>query len=152
MPVAILSIMRALPPSVAQTRRDSCWAAVLESWTRVAKHLPPRGQAELIARWGEGQTGGITPWIKIPLIAADLGLQHGGIAPRDALQYIHRHIGGSYIFCAHAAGAFSHAQLIYGYDDEAKQVQIMDPAGGRYLVRDFAWFEQQPAGLVMMRH
>lgn len=69
MPVAILSITRALPPSVAQTRRDSCWAAVLESWTRVAK-----------------------------------------------------------------------------------QVQIMDPAGGRYLVRDFAWFEQQPAGLVMMRH
>lgn len=53
-----MSISRRIPPIVAQTLIDSCWAAALESFSRVAPHIPDHSQTALISSWGEGATGG----------------------------------------------------------------------------------------------
>ena len=64
------TIQRNIPPSVAQTLQDSCWAAVLESWSRIDPRFNPHlSQRSLIHSSGEGDTGGITPVSKIPMIA-----------------------------------------------------------------------------------
>lgn len=71
-------INRRPPPRVRQTRIDSCWAATLESWSRIDSRLPSTSEAEMIETYGEGPTGGITPITKIPQIADRFGLYYGG--------------------------------------------------------------------------
>lgn len=68
-----MTISRILPPLVAQTLDDSCWAAVLASWSRVDPRIPALHQADLVRRWGEGATGGITPAAKISYMDPDGG-------------------------------------------------------------------------------
>jgi len=71
-------ISRTCPGWVRQTLENSCWAAVLESWSRADPRMMRLRQQSLIATWGEGPTGGITPVTKIPQIAAAYNLQWGG--------------------------------------------------------------------------
>src|SRR5205823_2639440 len=98
---------------VAESLEDSCWAAVLESWSRADPRIPRSRQGALVARWGEGSAGGITPRTKIPVIAETLGLAWGGFPPDDLVGYVRDHLQHSHLFCAYTRGRFTHAILIY---------------------------------------
>ena len=124
-----MNISRVRPRIVAQTHVDSCWAAVLESWSLVDHRIPRQHQQQLIHRWGEGGTGGITPLTKIPLIASALGLFWGGFAPDALVGYLENHLHTSHVFCAYTRGAYTHAILIYRFSDR-NNVSYMDPDGG----------------------
>lgn len=99
-----MTITGVFPPIVAQTLTDSCWAAALESWTRVDPQMPDRRQAALIQQWGEGPTGGITPAAKIPVIASAIGLAWGGFDANGLVPYITAPSAQSHLLRVHARG------------------------------------------------
>ena len=137
-----MSITRRMPPIVAQTLEDSCWAAVLESWSRVDPQIPDLRQDALVRRWGEGPTGGITPVRKIPAIAETYGLAWGGF-PSSALEgYLRQHLPRSHVFCAYTRGTFTHAVLIYLLSGR-RNISYMDPDDGHYRWRPLSWFLQR---------
>lgn len=141
-------IYRPRPPRIQQSLSDSCWAAVLESWSNADRRIPQQQESALITRYGEGATGGITPDTKIPQIASRFGLQWGGFAA-DALDgYLTRHLPNSHVFCAYRTGRFLHAVLIYGY--AGSNVHVMDPRGPSYATRLLSWLTQR-APFAMMR-
>ena len=115
--VRTMNLTRHRPPIVAQTHVDSCWAAVLESWSIVDGRIPRQHQQPLIHRWGEGGTGGITPLTKVPVISASLGLSWGGSDSDGLVTYLESHLPESHVFCAYRRGAFCHAILIYRFSD-----------------------------------
>lgn len=132
-------INRLQPPRIRQALTDSCWAAVIESWSKMASAIPSQQESRLVSRWGEGATGGITPSTKVPQIANALGLAWGGF-PGPALGgYLARELGSSHIFCAYPNGIFAHAVLIYRLSDRGN-VSFMDPATGQYRWRPLSWF------------
>lgn len=120
------------PPRVRQTLENSCWAAVLDSWSRAA-HWPTRlEQAALIAQWGEGPTGGITPEVKIPAIASAYGLNMPTTRFRWVGNYLREHLAASYIFCVYfdPLTNYMHTVLVFRMGD--RDVHAMDPNGGFY--------------------
>lgn len=131
------------PPVVAQTLSDSCWAAVLESWSRSSQHpFPAVQQQAMIAKFGEGRTGGITPARKIPEIARAYQLAFDvcyvlnfeltlmGQLPRG-LVFVARLLAPPGSQGAAGQGLRQcHAELVYGNDDNGNLL-IMDPNGGR---------------------
>ncbi len=133
------TITRRLPPMVAQTLVDSCWAAALESWSRVDPRIPNRTQASLITTWGEGATGGITPAIKIPTISATMGLTWGGFAPSGLVPFLTTHLQNSHVFCAYTRGRFTHAVVIYRISERGN-ISFMDPDGGHDRSHSISWF------------
>ena len=68
-------LYRQRPPRVGQSLSDSCWAAVIESWSTIDRRVPRQAEDSLIAGYGEGPTGGINPATKIPELARLLGLR-----------------------------------------------------------------------------
>ncbi|MGE5715384.1 MAG: hypothetical protein ACM369_01945 [Acidobacteriota bacterium] len=145
-----MSISRRRPPIVRQTHADSCWAAVLESWSIVDGHIPRQHQQALINQWGEGGTGGITPLTKIPVIASALGLQWGGFPPESLVTYLEGHLPRSHVFCAYTRGAFTHAILIYRFSDR-NNISYMDPDGGHDRWKDIDWFLARGPYVLMRR-
>jgi hypothetical protein len=145
-----MSFSRLRPPIVAQTHVDSCWAAVLESWSIVDGHIPRQHQQRLIHRWGEGGTGGITPLTKIPVIAAALTLGWGGFPASDLGAYLNNHLPHSHIFCAYSRGAFTHAVLIYRFSDQ-NNISYMDPNGGHDRWKALDWFLDRGPYVLMRR-
>lgn len=144
-----MSIDRAAPPRVAQTLSDSCWAAVLESWSRVDPRITPQqSQTNLIATYGEGSTGGITPATKVPVIAQALNLRWGGFAGADLGGYINNHLAQSHLFCAYTVGQYTHSVLLYRLNNGT--VSFMDPDGGRWRRRAVSWLAAR-GPLVLMR-
>jgi hypothetical protein len=137
--VCIMTISRRIPPMVAQTKLETCWAAALESWSLVDPLIPHRKQADLVRIWGEGAAGGITPQTKIPIIAAAMGLGWGGFQAVDLVPYIQKHLPDSHIFCAYTRGHFTHAVLIYRISDHGN-ISFMDPDGGRDRWHPVTWF------------
>lgn len=135
-----MTITRRFPPIVAQTLTDSCWAAALESWTRVDPRMADRRQAALIQQWGEGPTGGITPAAKIPVIAGAMGLAWGGFDANGLVPYITQHLPNSHIFCAYTRGGFTHAVMIYRLSDRGN-ISYMDPDGGHDRWKPITWFQ-----------
>lgn len=140
-------IGRACPGWVRQTLENSCWAAVLEAWSRVDPRMPTLRQQELISRWGEDDTGSINPERKIPPIARACNLSYEVVEGRRSIRYLSRHLGGSHIFCSYNVGAWSHSVLIYRLRDE--DVSVMDPDGGRYRLISCSWFQGQDVLLFM---
>jgi hypothetical protein len=145
-----MNISRLRPPIVAQTHVDSCWAAVLESWSIVDGQIPRQYQQRLIHRWGEGGSGGITPLTKIPVIAAALGLQWGGFHSDALVTYLESHLTESHIFCAYTRGAFTHAILIYRFSDR-NNISYMDPNGGHDRWKDMQFFLDRGPYTLMRR-
>ncbi len=135
-----MTISRRVPPLVAQTSEDSCWAAALESWSRVDPRIPDRHEKDLVRLWGEGPRGGITAATKLPVIAAAMGLTWGCYQPYDLVSFLEQHLPTSHVFCAYCrGGGFSHAVVIYRLSDRGN-ISFMDPDGGRDRWRSFHWF------------
>jgi hypothetical protein len=147
-----MSVTRRVPPIVAQTLEDSCWAAALESWSRVDPRMPDRYQAALIDMWGEGDTGGITPVIKIPIISSALGLTYGGsaYAPSALVPYLTEHLPTSHVFCAYTIGDYTHAVIIYRLSDRGN-ISYMDPNGGYDRWQPVTWFQAHGPYVLMRR-
>lgn len=134
-------INRQPPARVRQTLIDSCWAATLESWSRVDSRISDVTEAEMIAAYGEGETGGITPVTKIPLIAARFGLRYGGFTGPQLRQYLLDHLPHSHVFCAYKRGTYSHSVLIYRLSGQhLTHVSHMDPDGGYHRWNTLDWF------------
>jgi hypothetical protein len=151
--MSLACIFRLFPVLVTQTLQDSCWAAVLESWPRVDSRFNHHlSQAVLIRAYGEGDTGGITPASKIPMIAASLNLNWTTCGGSGLVDYLRQHLAASYIFCGYSVRQFIHSVLIYYYDEEPSGpiVQFMDSDGGRLVRRPVDWVESH-APLVLMR-
>ncbi len=140
-------ISRTCPGWVRQTLENSCWAAVLEAWSRADPRIVQLRQQPLITRWGEGPTGGITPATKIPRIADSYGLRWGGFRSGELIGYLRSHLASSYIFCAYSLPGWSHSVLIYRLRNN--DVAIMDPDRGRYRVMSHAWIESHGPFAVM---
>ena len=116
---------RRQPPRVGQALANSCWAAVLESWSGIDSRIPRQQEQALITRFGEGPTGGITPGTKIPMIAATLHLQWGGFAGASLSDYLLERLQSSHVFCAYREGRFMLSVLVYKFDES--RVTFMDP-------------------------
>jgi hypothetical protein len=140
-------ISRTCPGWVRQTLENSCWAAVLESWSRADPRMMRLRQQSLITTWGEGPTGGITPVTKIPQIAAAYNLQWGGFRSGELTGFLTNHLASSYIFCAYTIPGWTHAVLIYRLRDN--DVAFMDPDYGRYRVKSLTWIENHGPFAVM---
>ncbi len=143
-------ISRNCPGWVRQSLENSCWAAVLESWSRADPRMPRLRQQSLIQRWGEGATGSITPVTKIPQITAAYGLRYDVLASGQLVPYIRSHLASSYLFCAYTLpGSWTHAVLVYRIRD--RDVAFMDPDPGRYRVESLHWMDLQQPFLLMRR-
>jgi len=142
-------INRREPPIVPQELNDSCWAAAIESWSRVEPRIVRQSQSTLISRWGEGETGGITPNNKIPIISDALNLQWGGFAGSALGDYLTQHLPSSHVFCAYSISGFLHSVMIYRFS-ESRNVSYMDPNGGSYRWRSLNWLSNH-GPFVLMR-
>lgn len=145
----MVRLYRQRPPRIRQSLQDSCWAAVIESWSTVTPRISRQQESALIGRYGEGPTGGITPAQKIPALARALQLQWGGFEGPALDGYLRAHLGRSHVFCAHRAGRFQHAVLIYGYD--GNNVHFMDPRNGTYETQGRQWLQQRGPFAMMRR-
>ncbi|MHC1743590.1 MAG: hypothetical protein AB9873_11220 [Syntrophobacteraceae bacterium] len=146
-------IFKRFPVLVSQTLQDSCWAAVLHSWSRVEPRFGRRlSQEALIGSYGEGDTGGITASSKIPMIAASFNLDWTTCGRSGLADYVRQHLVSSYIFCGYSVSQFMHSVLVYYYDEDSSGplVQFMDPDGGRFVRRGTDWLENH-SPLVLMR-
>lgn len=142
-------ISRQRPPRVRQSLEDSCWASVLESWSRADARIAEQEESSLIERYGEGPTGGITPASKIPLMARSLGLRWGGYASSALHDHLLRFLPSSHIFCAYRNGQYQHAVLVYGYN--GRILRIMDPYRGQHRTRPLTWFRERGPYAIMWR-
>ena len=152
------NIFRNIPPSVVQTLEDSCWAAVLESWSHVDPRFNPQlHQNNLIRRFGEGDTGGITPVSKIPAIAMACDLSYLDYQSGDGfLGYLTRYLPTSHIFCSITVRQFMHSVLIHSLFDNRDMlggvsVRYMDPNDGLHHGQSLEWFQQRAPLLVMRK-
>lgn len=144
-------INRQPPTRVRQTLIDSCWAATLESWSRADSRISTVSEAEMIAAYGEGETGGITPTTKIPAIANKFGLWADGFNGEALRQYLLNHLPHSYVFCAYKRGKWAHAVLIYRLSGQhLTHVSYMDPDGGYHRWHTLEWFAER-GPMVLMR-
>jgi hypothetical protein len=144
-----MAIHRLRPPNVYQFFENSCWAAVLESWSRVDARLGQQDQADLIARWGEGDTAMITPERKIPIIAQTLVLMYDPLrSGRQLDSYFRRYLPNSHIFFAYTVSSgFIHSVLVYGLDGD--DLYVMDPGPGWHRRRSLDWLKTREPFVVM---
>lgn len=133
------TINRRQPPRIVQSQPNSCWAAVLESWSRVEPTISVQQESILIRKWGEGKTCGITPVTKLPQIARVLALVDGGFRGPELAAYLTTHLPRSHVFCAFPTGVTSHAVLIYRFSENGV-VSYMDPQVGEYRWDSIRWF------------
>ena len=133
-----MAISRPRPPVVRQRMRDSCWAAVLESWSQADRRVSAGTQDDLVALFGN-TTGGITPATHIPLIASQYGLAWGGFQSGQLGAYLNQHLAASHIFCAYARIGYHHSILIYRLAND--NVSYMDPDPGRYRTQPLSQLE-----------
>lgn len=134
------SYYRRLPPLVAQTMSDSCWAASLESWTRVMSGRAPQRQQDLIDAYANADNGGLDPTTGIPPLADDIGLSYEVVVGSDVTdEYLADKLrsSGHLILVYNTGGGFSHAVVVYGVgrpSGGALNASVMNPEhGGRYL-------------------
>ena len=147
-------IHRKPPRRIQQTRSFSCWAAVLESWSRADARIPTVTEEEMIAAYGQDQNGGITPLTKIPVIAARFGFKYDVFSGKELGEYLRKHLAHSHVFCAAQRGSTSHAVLIYRLSGQTltgltPDVSYMDPDGGCYRFNTLACFVER--NMVVMR-
>ena len=122
----------------------------------VDSRIPTVSEADLIANFGEGKTGGITPINKIRPIAEFFDLHHGGFKNSQFQGYLLKHLPHSHVFCGYQRDATTwHAVLIYRLSGEKTtdltDVFYMDPDGGSYRWKSLEWFKQYGGLMVLMR-
>ena len=145
-------ILRQPPPRISQTLTDSCWAAVLESWSKVDSRIAAQTQATMIQTFGEGATGGITPTTKIPALCSAFGLQYRVFVGSELQHYLQQHLAHSYVFCAYRRETFAHAVLIYRLSGRSlTHVSYMDPDGGYHRWHSTEWFSANGPMVVMRK-
>lgn len=144
------------PPSVEQLWEDSCWAAVLESWSLADPRISISSdstlevieQEELANVWGDGATKKIAP-SKLEDICSALGLRWRVCTPNNFQSYVELYIRQSHLLCAYTRnGDQKHAVLIYRCDSDG--AAYMDPDGGGYWKCNWSWFTNR-ADLIMLR-
>jgi hypothetical protein len=125
-----------VPPSVEQIWEDSCWAAVLESWSLADPRLSLSSQAgstapevieqeELANAWGEGSTKKIVP-SKLEEICSALSLRWRVCTVSNFQSYVELYLPQSHLLCAYTRnGDQRHAVLIYKCDGDG--ATYMDP-------------------------
>jgi hypothetical protein len=145
-PMANITLRR--PPRITQSLQDSCWAAVIESWSQVESRIPRQQEQFLIDRWGEGETGGITTPIKIPPISTRFGLIWQVLERSGIGEHLSQHLPAGHIFCAYSVRSYLHSVLVYQFLDE-ERVVIMDPRQGTYRWLTLNWLHQQRSVLMM---
>lgn len=145
-------ILRQPPPRIRQRLPDSCWAAVLESWSRVDARFRPLSEDPLVHDYGEGPTGGITPTTKIPVLCEKFGLEHRVFLGQELRQYLQTHLPHSHVFCAYRRDGFAHAVLIYRLSGQSlTHVSYMDPDGGYHRWHTTDWFASNGPMVVMRK-
>lgn len=145
-------VLRRPPPRIAQTLTDSCWAAVLESWSRIDSRIAAQTQAALIEAYGEGESGGITPTTKIPALCSAFGLEYRVFVGRELQHYLQEHLPHSHVFCAYKRESFAHAVLIYRLSGPSQNhVSYMDPDGGYHRWHSLEWFAERGPMVVMRK-
>lgn len=145
-------VVHDLPRLVAQTRADSCWAAVLDSWSHTRPHpFAPITQAAAIRRWAMGPTGGIAVPYVLPMIAGALGLAYAGIRGAEFEERLGKALPRGLVMCAYPVTGGVHAVLIWGFAADGS-VSYMDPnAGARHRTVPLAAFAAHPGLVVVHR-
>lgn len=143
-------IRKTKPPREVQHLDDSCWAAVLVSWSQAESKIPVQKQKDLYTKWGEGKTGKITPEKKLPMLAKHYDLVWGGYKSNELSTYIERHLNKSYLFVAYKQDSKNHhAVLVYYLDKD--NIEYMDPYKGEYIKQKRSWIEQRgPFGVLRL--
>ncbi len=129
------SYERSQPIPVKQTLADSCWAAVLQSWSyadiRIHDENGYLHEMDLVKLYGVGKTGGMPPATQWPTVCQRFGLSYTPVRAEDIWDYLREKLPGGYVFCALRRPPGSHAVLIYKFNEETATVSFMDPDGGR---------------------
>ena len=128
-------IHRKPPPKVRQTKKNSCWAATLESWSRADSRIPTVTEAQMLNDYNpEGiMEGGIDGRTKLPVIAAKFGFRFGGFTGPQFKKYLLDYLPHSHMFCTYRLPSYSHSVLIYRLSGQhLTTVSFMDPDGGYY--------------------
>lgn len=128
-----MSFHRMRPPLNRQDRADSCWAAALDSFSRVTHGMTRLHERDLIARYGTGTTGGLNA-ANLERLRAELAQQNVRIAliTNPSMPYdIEDRLRLSHVVCAGQQNTTQwHAWLIYGIDSTF--VMYMEPRNGTY--------------------
>ena len=129
------------PTIVTQSMRDSCWAAILESWGSMESEIPNRTQAEWLAEgrpWElarRGPEGGVSGPTLIRLIGEHVPHSHWEIInssqPPGALgQRLPDLLRTGHVVCIYQnAPNFHHGVMVFDLEDDA--LSVMDPDGGQ---------------------
>jgi len=129
-------VAKPTPPQKRQSLADSCWAAVLSSWSFVDMRLWGEGgmplmEMALVQEFGEGPTGGLNPQKTFPELCKRFRLSGDGYFADAMWSYVRDNLASSYIFCAYRRTNYHHAILIYKLDYDSSEFYFMDPDGGK---------------------
>jgi hypothetical protein len=127
-----MSFYRARPPANQQNLTDSCWAAALDSFTRITAGVPTMRERDLITTYGTGPTGALDA---AHLESLRTALRAHGVQI-DLLPYLNMpydledRLRKSHVVLARqVSGNDWHAWVVYGVDN---YVMYMDPRDGAF--------------------
>lgn len=133
-----MAFYRARPPANRQNLADSCWAAALDSFSRINSSVPTLRERDLIRDYGTGATGGLN--------SAGLERLRTALTPHGILIKLMDRLVMPYdiedrlrqshlILARHLGGAAWHAWLVYGIDT---WIMYMEPRDGGYHTRQWS--------------
>lgn len=123
---------RSRPPSNKQNLTYSCWAAALDSFSRVTAGVPTLKEKDLIAAYGTGTNGalGAPGLARLKTALAAYGVRVDLLASLGLPYDIEDRLQKSHVVLARqVAGDDWHAWMVYGIDNF---VLYMDPRDGVY--------------------
>jgi len=123
---------RSRPPANKQNLTYSCWAAALDSFSRVTVGVPTLKEKDLIAAYGEGPNGalGASGLGRLKSALAAYGVRVDLLRSLDMPYDIEDRLQKSHVVLARqVAGDDWHAWLVYGVDNF---LIYMEPRDGRY--------------------
>lgn len=140
------------PPTVPQRMPDSCWAACLQSWSRAEPRLGGwLDEMSLVDRYGETNTGGITPAVTYPKFRAQWRMWADAYAGIELERLLTDELPKSHMMCAHYSDAGKwHAVLIWQWTKDGF-VHFMDPDGGRYRKKKLDYFTRGAIARVSLK-
>ena len=148
-----MSFYRMRPPLNKQDDDNTCWAAVLDSFSRVTGNVPNLNESDLVSRFGDGsQKGGLTPWrlFALTIYLRVYGLQVDLIDPYLPFKYeVEDRLRKSHVILMYnIKDADWHAWLVYGVDN---WLCFMDPRTGEYSKMRLELFASTPGYYAIWR-
>jgi hypothetical protein len=134
---------RARPPLNRQNHSNSCWAAAIDSFSRINSSIPTMRESDLAPRWGDAANAyGLTLPKLRSMVATDLA-PHGcrlEETPSLSLPYdIEDKRATSHVVFIWAVGGTNwHAGVVYGIDDST--MSYMETRTGEYRSRAWSFF------------